>query len=159
MSFTRFHDDPARIAKYAQQTSDPCRYIMNAPGNGSNPHFMDDPNIRMQGWGANLRTNSVNLENDLRGMTRNLNHSTLKDDYKLHAVESKSVSYPTQKAYVEESRTTHPAYMLRSVEIPRFDYLPIDPQANVCFKFQNNLDTSILKRDNFNSNPQSFKYM
>ena len=159
MSFTRFHDDPARITKYAQETSDPGRYMLNVPGNGDKPCFMDDPNIRMQGWGANLRTNAVNLESDLRGMTRNLNHSTINDDYKLHSVDTNEVSYPTCDEHVEESRVTHPAYMLRSVETQRFDYLPMNPQANVCLKFQNNLDTSLLKRDNYISAPQSFKYI
>ena len=34
MSFTRFNDDPCRIKKQLQQSTDQCRWIMNVPGNG-----------------------------------------------------------------------------------------------------------------------------
>ena len=61
MAFTRFHDDPDRIRKELQQSTDPGRWIMNVPGNGESPCFVDDPYIRIQKWGANLRTNTINL--------------------------------------------------------------------------------------------------
>ena len=60
MSFTRFHDDPCRINKQLQESTDPGRYMLNVPGNGDKPYYIEDPYIRIQGWGANLRTNTIN---------------------------------------------------------------------------------------------------
>ena len=48
MAFTRFHDDPCRIEKQLQETTGIGRYMLNVPGNGDKPMFMDDPFIRMQ---------------------------------------------------------------------------------------------------------------
>ena len=42
MSFTRFHDDPARIKKQLQQTTDAGRYILNVPGTGDKPYYIED---------------------------------------------------------------------------------------------------------------------
>ena len=70
MSFTRFHDDPERIKKQAQESSDVGRYWLNTPGQGVNIGFVEDAHIRLQGWGANLRNNTVELESDLKGITR-----------------------------------------------------------------------------------------
>jgi len=73
MSFTRFNDDPCRIKKQNQEATGPGRYMLNKPGWGDKPCFMDDPHIRMEQWGANLRTDSINLESDLMGLSINLN--------------------------------------------------------------------------------------
>ena len=86
MSFTRFHDDPCRIEKQLQESTGTGKYMLNVPGNGSKPCFMEDPFIRMQKWGANLQTNSINLESDLKGLTRKLNNDCEKvNDYKANA--------------------------------------------------------------------------
>ena len=82
MAFTRFRDDPARISKQLQQSTDPGRWILNVPGNGDTPSYMADPQVRIQTWGANLMTNSVLLEGELRGVGRLLNRDCLgKDQY------------------------------------------------------------------------------
>jgi hypothetical protein len=70
MAFTRFKYDDCRTKKALQQTTDPGRWILNVPGNGDKPCYMEDPQIIPQKWGANLRTNTINLESDLRGQTR-----------------------------------------------------------------------------------------
>ena len=70
MSFTRFHDDPCRIAKQLQESTGTGKYMLNVPGNGDKPCFMEDPFCRLQKWGANLQTNSINLESDLLGLSR-----------------------------------------------------------------------------------------
>ena len=48
MAFTRFNYDECRTKKKLQQQTGPSRYILNVPGNGSKPCFMDDPQIRLQ---------------------------------------------------------------------------------------------------------------
>ena len=78
MAFTRFHDDPCRIKKDLQELTGLGRYMLNVPGNGVNMPFMEDPYIRMQKWGSNLMTNTVNLESDLMGLTRSSNRDCIK---------------------------------------------------------------------------------
>ena len=73
MSFTRFHDDPCRVKKQLQESTDQGLYYLNVPGNGTNMPFIEDPHIRLQQWGANLRTNTIGVESDLMGLTRRLN--------------------------------------------------------------------------------------
>jgi len=148
MSFTRFHDDPCRIKKQLQESTDQGRWILNVPGNGDKPAYFDDPYIRMQGWGGNLRTNTVNLESDLFGLTKRVNKDCLEqDNYKSTAVKSNKIEYPTIGTITEQPRATNPAWTARDLEQVNWYILPLDPQENVCFSFQNNLSTRILEKD------------
>ena len=76
MSFTRFHDDPCRVQKYLEETTNIGNYNLNVPGNGIDMPFFNDPHVRMQKWGANLSNNIVNIDSDLRGLTRGLNRDS-----------------------------------------------------------------------------------
>ena len=150
MSFTRFHDDPCRVEKMLQESTDPGRYMLNVPGNGSKPCFMEDPFLRLQKWGANLRTNPINLESDLRGLTRPLNRDCLgNDEYTSNAVTSNSVQYPSCLPTTEQPRATDPAWTARDLEQVDWWTLPLDPQEHTCIPFQNNLSTRILEKDYF----------
>lgn len=154
MSFTRFHDDPCRIKKELQESTDPGRYMLDVPGNGTSPCFMADPYMRMQKWGANLRTNTVSVEDDLRGMTRGVNRDFIKENnYANHAVKSEHKSYPTCNPFTDQSRATHPAWQVRDLEQVNWASLPLDPQENTCIPFQNNLSTRILEKDHFVAQP------
>ena len=138
MSFTRFHDDPNRMRKQVDESSFPGKYALNTPGPGDKMPFMEDPQMRIQKWGANLMTNTVNIESDLRGMTRKLNRDVLNlNDYKKSEVEGKLVSYPVAESFVDESRATHPAWMFRDLEQPRWEQPFLNPQANLEKKFVN----------------------
>jgi len=151
MAFTRFHDDKCRIEKQLQQATDPCRWILNVPGNGATPDYMADPQIRIQTWGGNLMTNSVDLESELRGVNRQLSRDCLgKDQYQKFNVPSKPVKYPTNTImYTEESRTIMPAWTARDLEQVDWYTLPLNPQENTCFPFENNVSTRILEKDYF----------
>ena len=48
MSNTRFKYDDCRIKKELQQSTDQGRWVLNVPGNGSSPCYMEDPQIIMQ---------------------------------------------------------------------------------------------------------------
>jgi hypothetical protein len=50
MSFTRFHDDPARIRKHVEDSTFAERYHLNTPGNGNNMPLQMDPQLRLQRW-------------------------------------------------------------------------------------------------------------
>ncbi len=51
MAFTRFNDDRCRVEKQLQESTDPGRYMLDVPGNGTRPCFMEDPFSRLDRWG------------------------------------------------------------------------------------------------------------
>ena len=150
MSFTRFHDDPCRINKQLQESTDPGRYMLNVPGNGDKPYYIEDPYIRIQGWGAKLRTNTINLESNLMGLNQPLSRDCLQNNYSKTSVSSSQIPYPSCcPSFVEQSRVTHPAWTYRDLEQTNWYYPQLNPQENVCFPFQNNLSTRILEKNNY----------
>jgi hypothetical protein len=151
MAFTRFNYDPCRTIKHQQQATDPGRWILNVPGNGTNPCYMEDPHIRIQKWGGNLRTNTINLESDLMGVNRQVSRDCLvKDNYKSYNVPNDKIEYPScNNLFTEESRAIAPAWMFRDKEQTDWYYPPLNPQENTCIPFQNNLSTRILEKDYF----------
>jgi len=151
MAFTRFKYDNCRTKKSLQQSTDPGRWILNVPGNGDKPCYMEDPQIIPQKWGANLRTNTINLESDLRGVNRNLSRDCLgKNEYQKYDVPNQAIQYPTcSQLTTEQSRATNPAWWYRDLEQNNFEYPPLNPQVNVCVPFQSNLNTRILEKDYF----------
>jgi hypothetical protein len=151
MACTRFFYDDCRTKKQLQQATDPGRWILNVPGNGANPCYIEDPQIIIQKWGANLRTNTINLESDLMGVNKPLSRDCLgKDNYKNFNVPNQAIEYPVcNNTFTEESRATNPAWWYRDLEQVDWGYPPINPQINTCMPFQNNLSTRILVRDDF----------
>ena len=149
MAFTRFHDDPYRIRAQAQDSSFSGRYNLDVPGPGINLPFFEDPQLRIQKWGANLQTNTIGLENDLFGLTKKLNCDTMSSNYKNVAVPTSKLSYPVANPTVEDSRATNPAWMYRDLEHPRWETPWINPQANFEKKFHDNIQTRILEKDFF----------
>jgi hypothetical protein len=151
MANTRFFYDPCRTIKQLQQSTGPGRWIMDVPGNGSHPCYIEDPQIIIQKWGGNLRTNTINLESDMLGVNRKIGRDCLgKDGYKSYNVESKPISYPTcNNLYTEQSRVIMPAWTARDLEQVDWYYPPFNPQENTCFPFENNINTRILEKDYF----------
>ena len=152
MAFTRFHDDDARIRKQMEMQTYIGRYQMDAPGNGMDLPYLQDPQIRLQRWGCNLRTNTVGVEGDLFGLSRRYNRDLAEvNDYRTHAAASKSFSdnYANEAPFVCESRAILPAWMLRGVEAPRWETPFINPQANVEKDFSDNISTRLLEKDYF----------
>lgn len=150
MAFTRFHDDPYRIKKQSIESSFAGRYYLNQPGQGVDLPFVEDPQLRLQGWGANLRTNTVNLESDLLGMTRPLNRDLVDDNnHSRRSVTSTAVNYKDAKPFVEESRATHPAWMYKDLEQSRWENPFLNPLHGLEKGFNENIQTRILEKDYF----------
>jgi hypothetical protein len=150
MAETRFNSDRCRLEKKMQQMTDPGRYIMNVPGLGEYPSFVEDPQILPQKWGANLYTDAVQLESSLWGINRNLSKDCLgKDEYQKFSVPSaKPLSYPVNHSlFTEQSRAIMPPWTVFDQPQNRYDFLPLNPQENVCRTFENNLSTRILEKD------------
>jgi len=118
MAFTRFKYDDSRTMKELQQSTDQGRWILNVPGNGTKPDYIEDPNIRIQKWGANLMTNHVDIENTLWGITMNNNRDYLdQNQYKKNVKQSEKLYYPRNSdLYVDQSRSTDPAWEYRNTE-------------------------------------------
>jgi len=150
MSFTRFHDDPARIRKQVEESSFAGKYALNVPGPGDSMPFQEDPQLRMQKWGANVQTNIVHLESDLWGLSRKLNRDIVeKNQYQEYAAPSHKIDYPVARPFVDESRASCPAWMFRDVEQTRWEEPIINPQYNVEKGFHENIQTRILEKDHF----------
>jgi len=152
MAFTRFHDDPIRIQKQLDETTFSGRYMLNRPGPGINMPFQSDPQLRLQSWGANITTNIIPLESDFRGLTRHLNRdNVILNQYDKHAETVTPLQYEEENPYIEESRASHPAWMYRDLEQPRWEIPFINPQAPIHteIQFPTNIQTRILEKDFF----------
>jgi hypothetical protein len=156
MASTRFNYDDARIIKSLQQSTGSGRYMLNVPGPGNKVCFYNDPQVRMQKWGANLRSvptgHPIDIDSDLKNYTRQLHKNCKSEKYPYKGVvNSVKESYPTCfKSMREQTRATHPAWMYRSPSQNLTTYeLLHNPQENTCKHFDNNLNTRLLERDNF----------
>ena len=155
MSFTRFHDDPDRIKKQLQQSTDVGRYTLNVPGPGDKPLYMEDPYVRAQMWAGNIMTNTVDIEAELFGLSRKLNRDSVENYHhnpRASVASSKNeiIQCPIRGgSAVEQTRATHPAWMLRDVEQDNWKMLQFDPQENVAMPFFNNLSTRSIEKDRF----------
>ena len=152
MASTRFRDDTARVEEQVRYSTFACGYMINAPGTGTQPAYLEDPHFRLQKWGANYMTNSVDLESSLKGI-RPLTRDCLGvAEYTNFDTNSQPIQYPTNSCmYIEQSRVIAPAWEIRDAEARQTDYEPLlDPQENVTRGFQHNVSTRILEKDTFN---------
>ena len=148
MSLTSIKSSQLRIEKDLQISTFTGRYHLNVPGPGDNVIYESDPHIRLQKWGANYHTNTVNVESDLKGMTRSLNRDCAKtDNYLENRVKSVQVPSGVSNPYTEQSRAIMPAWTARDLEQPHWSILPLNPQEHTCIPFHNNLSTRILEKD------------
>jgi hypothetical protein len=153
MSFTRFHDDPCRISKQLEESTNQGKYIMNVPGNGLTPYYMEDPYIRLQKWGGNLQTNVIEIENSFRGLNRPLNRDCVKEnDYKNYEPNSRKIEYPKYGMYTEQPRAMMPAWNIRDNEQTNSTYLFYDPQKYTEIPFASNVYSRITEKDDFANN-------
>ena len=112
MSFTRGYDDTCRVEEHLTNMTAQGRYNVNVPGNGPRPCYMEDPAIRLQKWGGNLRTNSINLESTLRGLDAPLSRDCI--DKTKQLPHNTAIAYPTCCAWSDESRAN-----ASCVDVPR----------------------------------------
>jgi len=165
MAFTRFYDDPCRIQKYLEETTNIGNYSINVPGNGTSPMLLNDPHINMQKWGANLSQNKTDLESELHCLHRKLNKDSIsKNNYvdylntnPLYVQNRYSVN---NEEITAQSRATHPSWIYREINsfanedtIPNnFNYLHLNPQENICIPFHNNISSRIIQKDYYQLN-------
>lgn len=143
MAYTRFYDDPDRIMKKLQESTDQGLYYLNCPGNGEKPPFVEDPNIILQKWGANLHEDRVQVESELFRIREPLTRDCERKVYT-----STAISYPSYKKEVtSQPRTVMPAWTARDLEQNHRYILPLDPQEHVMPTFPNNISTRVMEKD------------
>ena len=90
--FTSFRNDPARIKKEMEISTYSGRYALDVPGPGLDLPFMEDTQVRMQYWGANLKTCRVDLEGELFSINRKISRDyNDQDEYKKFIVDLSTV--------------------------------------------------------------------
>ena len=98
-------------------------------------------------------SNNLNLESDLRGLTRKFTKDLpQKNNYKEHKVNTQPYMYRNANPFVEESRASHPAWIYKDLEQTRWEYPIINPQANLEKQFYSNVQTRILEKDMYLKN-------
>ena len=144
MAFTRIRDDEVRVKKYIQETTDQGLYGLNTPGQGESLSYMSGPHTRLTHWADNMAENGIDVENDLRGLSRFLNRDVVQqNDFKYNAVAFKRRGYTssTESEVTDESRVTNPTWWHREQQQHRNHILHYDPQDNAITPFTNNVSS------------------
>jgi hypothetical protein len=129
MAHTRFSNDTARIQKQLQESTDVGRYMLNRPGWGETPHYVEDPYIRMTHWGGNLMRSPVDIASELDGRTSGLTKYGSVPPARPAEKASVARGGPAvEQAWTHQSRATHPAWLYRELTTHRWDMPLHDPQ-------------------------------
>ena len=154
MAFTRFNYDKDRVERILHESTGAGRYHLNVPGPAHTHRVIDDPQIRLQKFAGNARSvvmgHPIDIDNDLTGRTRRLKKYCTNEEYPFKGVQNSIPTYYKREtnAITDQSRVTHPSHLYRDLEQNHKHPLHFDPQANTCLRFQNNLNTRLLERDN-----------
>ena len=139
MSFTRFHYDVERTKKNLEQSTGTSRYILNTPGPGNKVGFINDPFVRLQKWGGNLRkanNGAIDIHSHLIGLKSK--------------IKTQKINYDNDtKSITKQSRVTNPSWLYKDLEQNHRYILLNDPQKNYKRNFKNNINTRLIERDNF----------
>ena len=157
MACTRYNDDYNRIEKKNAISTFTGRYMLDAPGPGANAPYMADPHMRVNQWGANFCNNMMDIDSDLRGLTRPLNKGTI--EYTKHSVKPDQIKYGETNYITDESRATLPAWTFRDVELNRWETPMLNPLDQLEKPFHHNLNTRVLERDYFKPSPIQFSHL
>ena len=125
--------------------------MLSVPGNGMNPDYMEDPHVRLEKWAGNLDNNAIDLESDLRGMTRNLNRDEIpKNTHLTHQVDRIERQMSRLNSQTEDqSRVTNPTWWHREEQQYRPQILFYNPQDRIIPDFNSNISSRIEQKINF----------
>tara|TARA_B100000795_G_scaffold266298_1_gene249263 strand:- start:1057 stop:1554 length:498 start_codon:yes stop_codon:yes gene_type:complete len=157
MASTRYNYDDCRTQKKLQESSGPGRYMIDTPGPGVHLPFVCDPQIRLQYWGANLKGvkngHPIDIDSDLIGLNNKASKYNMTQKYPFNNnINGKLKTYNFRNSNLpitDESRATHPSWMYRDLEQSRRYPLFLNPQENICKRFNNNINTRIIERDKY----------
>lgn len=145
MAFSRTFDDQNQIVYQNIQSTFAGRYALDVPGIGSKPPFVEDPQIILQKWGANLMTHPVNLESYLLGYDDVLARDCITKEPKLPNTHLPQYTV-NNTVYTDQPRTLEPAWELRNNAAGFQNVLIFNPQAHTEVPFKTNISTRIYER-------------
>jgi len=152
MASTRFNYDECRTEKKLQQSTDPGRYMLDVPGNGTKPYYVSDSHILAQKWGGNLWTNQVDIESTFRGIDKSVGRDCI-NEKKRFDLNTYKIEYPELNSFLttDQSRSTMPAWMLRDMPQTQVLETPLlgGFRPNVDMSFSNNASTRITEKDEY----------
>jgi hypothetical protein len=148
MAQASIRSDEARIEKELEMSTYEGRYMLNVGGPGLDVPYFEDPQIRLQKNGANLRSNTIGVENDLMCRNRRISRDYINDTYKSMSAKSEPVQYKNKNSFVLESRASHPAWSYRGIDVEytRFENPWLNPQANLEKDFNDNIQTRLQEK-------------
>lgn len=156
---TRFHDDASRIQKALEMSTYTGRYQLDTPGPGVMLPYIDDAQIRLQSWGANLCDNVLDIENSLRGTAKYKTKDGFVNPIPVPKYDKEA--YPKQNAIVDDSRMSHPAWSYRDVDMKysRWEEPWLNPQNWNVLKplAETNIGSRMHEKDIFSSNMNIFR--
>lgn len=144
MAFTKYHYDDVRINKQYQESIYECSYQLNTPQ--INVSYINNPEIRLQRWGNNLRTNSCNIESNLRGLSQRLDRDNSKNEM---CVNLNKLKQSNETFNISDTLRTHPAWKYREKQMYRCNVLLDDPQRHAIEPFDRNLNITQHHKDLF----------
>ena len=131
-----------------QQLSTIGNYHLMVPGNGTQPFYIEDPQIRIQKWGGYSYTNMIDIDSSLKCIDKRLKCDVFQ---KTNLPSSSPIYYPsTNLLYTENSRTICPAWNLKGVEVIKSDYLHYDPRIKSSIPFTHNLSSRDIQKQQYN---------
>ena len=159
MASTRYNYDNCRTSKHLQESSGPGRYMLDTPGPGLYLPFVNDPQVRLQKWGANLmevqNSHPIDIDSDLVGLNNGSSKYNTKKDFLLIKILIQKIrkqDFGVKNLPVtDQTRATHPSWMYRDLEQSNRHPLHLDPQENLFMPFHNYLSTRILERDKYDA--------
>jgi hypothetical protein len=118
MSSTRIGNDAFRQQDNNKLSTEIGRYILNTPGNGIDNPYINDINIRLQYWGANIRTDSINIENKLFNVGERLStHNLTTNNNYLIKKTAEPLIFPINNSNItDNTRMLYPIYTTRDME-------------------------------------------
>lgn len=150
MALTRCWYDKDRINTCLDRDIYSQTYMLNVPGNGTRPSLIDDPHVRLQKFGANISSNIVDINSNLKGIDRQLDRDCVDNSNKLSDGLYFRDTFPAiSSAITDQPRAMIPAWQLRDLEQNNWDYLHTNPQNNTEILFANNLSSRILVKDTY----------
>ena len=158
MAFSNIFYDKFKVQKKLEQYENNLKYMVQVPGNGTRPYFINDPQIRLQKFGGNISYNITDLNSNLIGLGSILSNCndinkidiTRKGNNNLETNFSEK-QFPIYKdAITDESRLMMPAWTLRDMEAPNWNNMTHVPIQNFEISFQNNINSRNLEKDRFN---------
>ena len=168
MSLTRLYNDEKVYTRFVKESEGPGNYRLERDKSSDNAGYdktqcyVDKKNIRLQksGVGINKSKSIVDIDSDLRNLTRKLSNDPDKkfkpiydsNDERVNNTrpgDTNSFKLPENCDFKTNSytRLDNPSSNLRGTGINRWDWLCRNPQSNVFIPFKHSLNTRLIMKD------------